>query len=97
MFCYSDDVDKKLKYDEYISISLTDSHAPIQKNSVVPKKRHPKFGDPLETILMEPLQSVICASTTEPKMTPTNHHFNKYSSSQVQPWSSRFAMAPPKP
>ena len=74
MFCYSDDVDKELKYDEYISISLTDSHAPIQKNSVVPKKRHPKFGDPLETILMAPLQSVFCASTTQPKMTPTNHH-----------------------
>ena len=74
MFCYSDDVDKELKYDPYISISSTDSQAPIQKNSVVPKKRHPKFGDPLETILMALLQSVFCASTTQLKMAPSNHH-----------------------
>merc|ERR1719220_1138004 len=47
---------------------------PIQKNSVVPKKRQPKFGDTWDTILMAPLQSVFCASTTQPKVTPTNHH-----------------------
>ena len=38
------------------------------------RKRHPKFRDTLETILMVPLQSVFCASTTQPKVTPTNNH-----------------------
>jgi len=47
---------------------------PVQNNSVVPKNRHPKFGDTWETILMAPLQSVFCARTTQTKVTPTNHH-----------------------
>ena len=38
------------------------------------RNRHPKFGDTLETILMAPWQSVFCASTTQPKVTPTNDH-----------------------
>ena len=66
MFCYSNIVDKELKYNQHIFISLFDSHA-IQKNNVVLKKS--KFGDTLETVLMASLQSV-CESKTQPKVTP---------------------------
>ena len=46
---------------------------------------------------MAPLQSIFCASTTQPEGdTNKSSLVKKYSSSQVQPWSSRFAKAPPK-
>ena len=48
---------------------------PIQKNIAVLDEQA-KFGDSLETILMAPLQSVLCARTTQPKGTPTKHHWN---------------------
>ena len=47
---------------------------PVQKTALFRRNRHPKFGDTWETILMAPLQSVFCARTTQPKVTPTNHH-----------------------
>ena len=76
MLCYSDNVGKELKYNHYIFTSSTDTHAPRPKQQRCSEKnRHPKFGDTWETILMAPLQSVFCASTTQPKVTPTNHHF----------------------
>ena len=75
MLCYSDNVGKELKYNHYIFTSSTDSHAPRPKQQRCSEKnRHPKFGDTWETILMAPLQSVFCARTTQPKVTPTNHH-----------------------
>ena len=40
--CYSDNVEKELKYNHYIFISSTDSHAPRPKNSVVLKKQASK-------------------------------------------------------
>ena len=47
---------------------------PIQKNSVFPRKQASKvwryFGDNFDGVL----QSVFCANTTQPKVTPTNHH-----------------------
>ena len=52
--------------------SSTDS--PSKTTALFRKNRHPKFGDTWETILMAPLQSVFCARTTQPKVTPTNHH-----------------------
>ena len=76
MFCHSDNVDRELKYiSSYLSHQST-ALPPIQKSSVVPKNRHLRFGDTLPTILMAPLQSVLCASTAQPKVTPTNHHWN---------------------
>ena len=47
---------------------------PSKTTALFRKNRHPKFGDTWETILMAPLQSVFCARTTQPKVTPTNHH-----------------------
>ena len=73
MFCYSDNVEKELKYNHYIFISSIDSYAPRPKNNVVLKES----GDTWETILMAPLQIVFCARTTQPKVTPTNHHLLK--------------------
>ena len=68
---------------------------PIQKNSIVPEKQASKVGDTLEIILMAPLKSDFFASTTEIKVSPTNHHWNCGSitslSSPFLPISSRWS------
>ena len=57
MFCYSDNVDKELKYNQY-NLQST-AIPPIQKNSVVPKKQASKvekyFGDNLDGAIAEGL------------------------------------------
>ena len=94
MFCYSDNVEKELKYNQCLFTSSIDS-LPSKRTVLFQRNRHPKFGDTLETILMAPLQSVFCASTTQPKVTPTNHHWNGGSitslSSPFLPSSSRWS------
>ena len=75
MFCYSDNVEKELKYNQCLFTSSIDS-LPSKRTVLFQRNRHPKFGDTLETILMAPLQSVFCENTTQPKVTPTNHHWN---------------------
>ena len=47
---------------------------PSKRTVLFRRKRHPKFRDTLETILMVPLQSVFCASKTQPKVTRINQH-----------------------
>ena len=71
----SDNVEKELKYNQCLFTSSIDS-LPSKRTVLFQRNRHPKFGDTWETILMAPLQSVFCASTTQPKVTPTNHHWN---------------------
>ena len=50
--CYSDNVEKELKNNQYTFISSTDSHIPIQNHSVGPKKEASKvwryFGDNID-------------------------------------------------
>ena len=91
-------VDKELKYNQHIFISSIDSHASHTKEQLTVlflRNRHPKFGDTLETFLMALLQSVLCASKTQPKVTPTNHHWNVGSitslSSPFLPSSSKWS------
>ena len=82
MFSYSDNVDKELKYNQHIPISSIDSHAPHPKEEGSSEKKQASKvwrisnGDTLETILMVPSHSVFCASKTQPKVMPTNHHGN---------------------
>ena len=70
---------------------------PIQKNSVVPKKQASKvwryFGDNFDGAL----QSVFCASTTQPKVSPTNHHLLINIHHFRFSLGPRFAKATPKP
>ena len=47
---------------------------PSKRTVLFRRKRHPKLRDTLETILMVPLQSVFCASKTQPKVTCINQH-----------------------
>ena len=47
---------------------------PSKRTVLFQRNRHPKFRDTLETILMVPLQSVFCASKTQPKVTRINQH-----------------------
>ena len=74
MFSYSDNVDKELKYNQYISISSIDSHASHTKEECSSKKTG-----------IQSLQSVFCASTTQPKVTPANHHRNGGSITSLSP------------
>ena len=70
-------VAKELKDNQHILKSLqSTAMPPIQKNSIVPEKQASKVGDTLEIILMAPLKSDFFASTTEIKVSPTNHHWN---------------------
>ena len=70
-------VAKELKDNQHILKSLqSTAMPPIQKNSIVPEKQASKVGDTLEIILMAPFKSDFFASTTEIKVTPTNHHWN---------------------
>ena len=98
MFCYSDNVEKELKYKHYIFISATGSHAPVQKNSVVLKKQATKvwrhLGHNLDGAIAKCL---LCKYNPAKGDAHKSSLVNKYSFSQVQPWSSRFAKAPPKP
>ena len=60
MFCYSDNVDKELKYNLYKSVSSIDSHAFHPKEECSSEKKASKVwrifkGDTLETILIAPL------------------------------------------
>ena len=75
MYCFSDNVEKELKFNQYIFISLTDSHASHPKEQCCSVETASKawryFGDNL----VAPVQSVFCASTSQPKVTPRNHHF----------------------
>ena len=90
----SDNVEKELKYNQCLFTSSIDS-LPSKRTMSFQNNRHPKVGDTLETILMAPLQSVFCANTTQPKVTPTNHHWNGGSitslSSPFLPSSSRWS------
>ena len=90
----SDNVEKELKYNQCLFTSSIDS-LPSKRTVLFQRNRHPKFGDTLETILMAPLQSVFCENTTQPKVTPTNHHWNGGSitslSSPFLPSSSRWS------
>ena len=89
-------VAKELKDNQHILKSLqSTAMPPIQKNSIVPEKQASKVGDTLEIILMAPLKSDFFASTTEIKVSPTNHHWNCGSitslSSPFLPISSRWS------
>ena len=71
---------------------------PVQNNSVVPKKQASKvwryLGDNLDGAIAKCL---LCKYNPTKGDTHKSPLVNRYSSSQVQPWSSRFAKAPPKP
>ena len=71
---------------------------PIQKNSVFPKKQASKvkryFGDNNDGAIAKCL---LCKYNPTKGDAHKSSLANKYSSSYVQPWSSRFAKAPPKP
>ena len=82
MFCYSDNVDKELKYNIYKSVSSIDSHAFHRKEDCSSEKegiqslenlQRRYFGDNLDSAIAN-LQSIFCASITQPKETPTNLH-----------------------
>ena len=98
MFCYSDNVEKELKYNHYIFISSTDSHAPRPKNSVVPKKQASKvwryLGHNLDGAIAKCL---MCKYNPSKGDAHKSSLVNRYSSSQVHHWLLRFAKAPPKP
>ena len=71
---------------------------PVQNNSVVPKKQASKvwryLGDNLDGAIAKCL---LCKYNPTKGDAHKSSLVNRYSSSQVQPWSSRFAKAPPKP
>ena len=71
---------------------------PVQNNSVVPKKQASKvwryLGDNLDGAIAKCL---LCTYNPTKGDAHKSSLVNRYSSSQVQPWSSRFAKAPPKP
>ena len=63
MFCYSDNVDKELKYNQYIFISLTDSHASHPKEQCCSEKKQASkvwryFEDNLDGAIAKCLLSV---------------------------------------
>ena len=104
MFSYSDNVDKELKYNQYISISSIDSHASHTKEECSSEKTGIQslenlqwryFGDNLDGAIAKCL---LCKYNPTKGDGHKSSLFNKYSSSQVQPWSSMFAAkAPPQP
>ena len=98
MFCYSDNVEKELKYKHYIFISATGSHAPRPKEQLVLKKQATKvwrhLGHNLDGAIAKCL---LCKYNPAKGDAHKSSLVNKYSFSQVQPWSSRFAKDPPKP
>ena len=69
---------------------------PVQNNSVVPKKQASKvwryLGDNLDGAIAKCL---LCTYNPTKGDAHKSSLVNRYSSSQVQPWSSRFAKAPP--
>ena len=73
MFCYSDNVEKELKYNQSIFNSLTDSRAS-------PKEQCCSEEMGIQSFEIRWRQSwwrhchFFCATTTQPKFTPTNHH-----------------------
>ena len=68
---------------------------PVQNNSVVPKKQASKvwryLGDNLDGAIAKCL---LCTYNPTKGDAHKSSLVNRYSSSQVQPWSSRFAKAP---
>ena len=96
MLCYSDNVESWNITTTYLSLQLI-AMPHVQKTVLFRRNRHPKFGDTWDTTLMAPLQSVFCASTTQPKVSLTNHHLLINIHHFKFSLGPRFDKAPPKP
>ena len=75
-FVYSDNVEKECKYNQYISISSTDSHASLQKNSVVPRKHASEVWRYFEDNLDGVIAKCSPCKYNQTKGDPLNHHWN---------------------
>ena len=112
MFCYSDininsdiNVDKEFEYNMYKSVSSIDSHAFHRKEDCSSEKegiqslenlQRRYFGDNLDSAIAN-LQSIFCASITQPKETPTNLHLLINIHHLRLSLGPRVATGPPKP